>query len=65
MGEIRRERKTHNDKVTQYSFAPNGYIAPCPYMDECINHPIGCGGGTWWCGRRWHKGKCERSESIE
>lgn len=35
----------------QYTFAPNGNISPCPYMDKCRNYPSGCKGGSFWCGR--------------
>lgn len=28
-----------------------GYIAPCPYTDNCNTYGFGCNGGTYWCGR--------------
>lgn len=35
----------------QLSFAPNGNIMPCPWMDKCINYPAGCNGTSYWCKR--------------
>ena len=35
----------------QLSFMPNGNIAPCPYRMDCINHPYGCQGESYWCKR--------------
>ena len=35
----------------QLSFMPNGNIAPCPYRMECVNHPYGCQGKSYWCKR--------------
>lgn len=32
-------------------FADNGYIKPCPFISDCLNYPIGCGGLSWWCNR--------------
>ena len=37
--------------MIQYSFAGNGNIMPCPWMDDCINYPAGCSGGSYWCKR--------------
>lgn len=37
--------------TSQISFAPNGNISPCPYKEDCINHPAGCGGESYWCER--------------
>ena len=27
------------------------YISPCPYIEDCLNYPVGCKGGCWWCER--------------
>ena len=35
----------------QLSFAPNGNIKPCPYREQCLNHPAGCQGLSHWCKR--------------
>lgn len=35
----------------QLSFAPNGYVKPCPYVEQCSTYLIGCEGGCYWCGR--------------
>lgn len=29
----------------------NDKIKPCPYKEQCFNHPAGCAGQTLWCGR--------------
>lgn len=34
----------------QLGFAPNGFIAPCPYKDKCHTYNVGCKGGCYWCG---------------
>ena len=37
--------------IEQLSFMPNGNIAPCPYRQQCLNHPAGCEGKSHWCKR--------------
>ena len=31
--------------------APNGFIKPCPYREECSTYKVGCKGLCYWCGR--------------
>lgn len=35
----------------QVKFADNGNVMPCPFTDGCLNHPTGCKGISYWCGR--------------
>lgn len=37
--------------MIQLSFVGNGNISPCPWSDKCLNHPCGCSGYSYWCGR--------------
>ena len=37
--------------MMQLSFVGNGNISPCPWKSECLNHPAGCTGHSYWCGR--------------
>jgi hypothetical protein len=47
----------------QLSFLANGNISPCTYKDTCINHPVGCHGGSWWCGRKANDKKEENGNN--
>lgn len=34
----------------QLRIVENGYIAPCPYRNDCTAYRVGCGGRCYWCG---------------
>ena len=37
--------------MMQLTFAPNGNIKPCPWVEDCLNFPAGCSGESYWCKR--------------
>lgn len=58
--------------MEQLSFMPNGNIAPCPYRQQCLNHPAGCEGKSHWCKRiptkddkKFLRIPCERFCDVE
>lgn len=37
--------------MEQLMILPNGNLSPCPWRINCFNHPKGCYGNSYWCGR--------------